>query len=150
MDEYQTFCHQKATDEFFLKVVEAREEFVSDASGRVTHFLLHQNGRIQQGPRISDTVVERVAITLPRTVLEKYVGTYELRRGFDLVITLQGDQLMSQATGQAGAPLFAETETRFFLKVVDARIEFFRDDSGAVTHLELHQGPAEVKGMRKP
>ena len=145
---YPLFAY--AEREFFLKIAEAREEFVTDETGRVTHFILYQNGRVQKGPRISDTVADRVEITLPQAVLERYVGTYELRRGFDLAITLEGGQLRSQATGQGAAPLFAETETKFFLKVVDAQIEFFRDDSGAVTHLVLHQGPAEVKGQRKP
>jgi CubicO group peptidase (beta-lactamase class C family) len=135
--------------EFFLKVVEAREEFVTDATGRVTHFLLHQNGRTQQGPRISDTVVEHVAVSLPGEALIKFVGTYELRPGFDLVIALAGDQLTGQATGQKAAPIFPETETRFFYKVIDAQIEFFTDRSGAVTHLVLHQGPSDVKGRRK-
>jgi len=32
---------------------------------------------------------------------------------------------------------------------VDAEIEFFKDDKGVVTHLMLHQGPAEMKALRK-
>jgi hypothetical protein len=32
---------------------------------------------------------------------------------------------------------------------MDAQIEFFRDDEGAVTHLVLHQGPAEIKAPKK-
>ncbi len=47
------------------------------------------------------------------------------------------------------AALFAESETKFFLKVVDAEIEFFKDDKGIVTHLMLHQGAAEIKAPRK-
>lgn len=72
-----------------------------------------------------------------------------MRPGFDLVITLEGDQLVSQATGQGKIPLFAESETKFFPKVMDAEIEFVKDDKGAVTHLMLHQGPAEIKAPRK-
>jgi hypothetical protein len=36
--------------------------------------------------------------------------------------------------------LFPESETKFFLKVVDAQVSFVKDDQGAVTHLILHQG----------
>ncbi len=32
----------------------------------------------------------------------------------------------------------------FFLKVVDAQVEFFKDDKGNVTHLVLHQGGHEA------
>jgi CubicO group peptidase (beta-lactamase class C family) len=92
---------------------------------------------------------ERKEIKLPVDILSQYVGTYELRPGFDLVITLEGDQLNSQATGQGKVPIYPETETIFFLKVVDAQLEFFKDESGKVTHLLLHQGPAELKAQRK-
>jgi hypothetical protein len=46
-------------------------------------------------------------------------------------------------------PIFAESETKFFPKVVDAQIEFVRDSTGAVTHMVLHQGPAEIKAVKK-
>ncbi|MGH9849424.1 MAG: serine hydrolase, partial [Blastocatellia bacterium] len=51
-----------------------------------------------------------------------------------------GDSLMTQATGQPKFELFPESETRFFLKVVEAQVTFVKDDKGAVTHLILHQG----------
>jgi len=47
------------------------------------------------------------------------------------------------------APLFAESPTEFFLKVVDAEIEFFKDDKGIVSHLMLHQGAADIKAPPK-
>jgi hypothetical protein len=65
------------------------------------------------------------------------------------VITLEGDQLYSQATGQPKVPIFAETETKFFLKVVDAQVEFFKDESGKVLYFVIHQGPAVIKALRK-
>lgn len=135
---------------FFLKVVDAQVEFVTDDQGRVTGLTQRQGGRTLQAPRISDTVVERTAITLPRATLASYVGTYELRPGIHLTITLEGDQVMSQLTGQAKVAVFPESETRFFLKVVDAQLEFFKDGAGAVTHIMLHQGTQNIKGSRQP
>jgi CubicO group peptidase (beta-lactamase class C family) len=134
---------------FFLKVVDAEIEFGKDDKGAVTKQVLHQGGRDMKAPRTSNKVVERKAIAVSPKILAQYTGTYELHPGFDLVITRTGDQLISQATGQDKAPLFAESETKFFLKVVDAEIEFFKDDKGVVTHLMLHQGPAEMKAPRK-
>jgi CubicO group peptidase (beta-lactamase class C family) len=92
---------------------------------------------------------ERKEITVPPAILEKYVGTYELMPNFNLVITVENGQLISQATGQGKLPLFAESETKFFLKVVDAEVEFFKNDKGEVTHLILHQGGQDVKGTKK-
>lgn len=134
---------------FFPKVVDAEIEFGKDDKGAVTYLVLHQGGRDMKAPRTSDKVVERKEITISPKILAQYTGTYEMHPGFDLVITLEGGQLVSQATGQDKMPLFAESETKFFPKAIDAEIEFFKDDKGAVTYLVLHQGAAEVKAPRK-
>ncbi|MEO6568142.1 MAG: serine hydrolase [Opitutaceae bacterium] len=86
---------------FFLKDVDAQVEFVSDEQGRVTDLLIHQGGGTQKARRFSDTVIERQAVSLPRTTLETYVGTYEIpnRAGRGLTVTLEGDQLMGQPMG---------------------------------------------------
>jgi CubicO group peptidase (beta-lactamase class C family) len=137
----------KSETVFFPKVVDAEIEFGKDDKG--AYLVLHQNGRDMKAPRTSDKVVERKEIAVSPKILAQYAGTYELRPGFDMVITLEGDQLISQATGQGKIPLFAETETKFFPKVIDAEIEFLKDDKGAVTQMVLHQGPAEIKAARK-
>jgi CubicO group peptidase (beta-lactamase class C family) len=139
----------KSETTFFPKVVDAEIEFGKAENGAVTYLVLRQGGRDNKAARISDTVLERKEIMVDAAILELYTGTYELKPGFDLVITLEAEQLMSQATGQGKIALFAESETKFFPKVMDAQIEFFRDDEGAVTHLVLHQGPAEIKAPKK-
>jgi CubicO group peptidase (beta-lactamase class C family) len=99
-----------------------------------------------------ETVVlpsERKEIAVPQAVLARYVGTYELLPGFSIVVTLENGQLMTQATDQPKFPLSAESESKFFLKVVDAEVEFFSNAKGAVTHLVLHQGTRDMKGVKK-
>ena len=49
----------------------------------------------------------------------------------------------------AEAQLFAESATRFFLKVVDAQIEFAKDGTGAITGLTLHLPQGDLKAERK-
>jgi CubicO group peptidase (beta-lactamase class C family) len=92
---------------------------------------------------------ERKEITVSPEILKKYVGTYELAPTFSIVITLENGQLMSQATNQQKLPLFAESETMFFLKVVDAQVEFVKNEKGEVTHMMLHQNGRDVKGVKK-
>ena len=135
--------------EFFFKVVDADIDFGKDEKGAVTYLVLHQGGRDTKAPRTSDQVAEHKEVAVSPKILALYPGTYELKPGFDLVITLQGDHLNSQATGQGVVPLFAESETKFFAKVVDAEIEFVKDNKGVVTNLVLHQGTADIKAPRK-
>jgi CubicO group peptidase (beta-lactamase class C family) len=92
---------------------------------------------------------ERKEITLSPEILKQYVGTYELTPNFSLAITLENGQLVSQGTNQGKAPMFAESVTMFFLKLVDAQIEFVKNEKGEVTNLVLHQNGRDVKGVRK-
>jgi CubicO group peptidase (beta-lactamase class C family) len=91
---------------------------------------------------------ERKEVAVSPAILQTYVGTYELAPGFDIVMTLEGNQLMTQATGQPKFPVFAESDTKFILKVVDAQLEFLKNDKGEVTHVILHQGGRDVKGPK--
>jgi hypothetical protein len=81
----------------------------------------------------------RKEIKVAEKILKQYVGDYELQPGFVLSVTLEGTQLFTQATGQAKVEVFAESETKFFLKVVEAQIEFVKDTTGKVTKLILYQ-----------
>jgi len=91
---------------------------------------------------------EHKEIALDAKLLARYVGTYELTADAKMLITLEGNQLSEKLDGQPAFPIFPESETVFFLKVVDAQIEFVRDASGAVTHLILHQGGRDRKAPR--
>lgn len=82
---------------------------------------------------------ERTAIALPATVMARYVGTYQLALDFAIAVTLRGDTLYAQATGQGALRLWPESEADFFYKEVDAQITFVRDAQGAATSLVLHQ-----------
>jgi D-alanyl-D-alanine-carboxypeptidase/D-alanyl-D-alanine-endopeptidase len=82
---------------------------------------------------------ERKAIKVDPKILDAYVGEYQVVPGFGLNVSREGDQLFAQATGQDKFELFAETESDFFLKVVNAQITFVKDDKGQVTQLVLHQ-----------
>lgn len=79
-------------------------------------------------------------ITVPVDTLRTFVGKYRLKDGWEFAITLEGTQLFSQGAGQQRFPLFAESETKFFLKGIAAKFEFIRDANGKVTTAILHQG----------
>jgi CubicO group peptidase (beta-lactamase class C family) len=99
---------------------------------------------------LSPVPKKRVEVLLPEASLERYVGTFELAPTFAIAITRVGAQLFLQATGQPRAPLFAEKEDEFFLKVVDAQVSFTKDSTGVVTGLVLHQGGAHQPAKKRP
>jgi CubicO group peptidase (beta-lactamase class C family) len=93
--------------------------------------------------------VIRAAIAVDPKILADYAGTYQLFPKFDLVVTIEDGKLMTQATGQEKFPIYAESDTKFFLTVVAAEIEFVRDAGGKVTHLILHQGGRDMNAPKK-
>jgi hypothetical protein len=92
---------------------------------------------------------QRKETTVTPDILARCVGTYRMPTGADLTVTLDGSQLKAQLTGQPAFPIFAESATLFFYKVVEATLEFQKDVSGAVTAVRLRQGPIDTVAPRK-
>ncbi len=93
--------------------------------------------------------IARAAITLPPDTLQRFVGEYPLAPNFVITVTRVSDRLMAQATGQPAFELFAESPTKFFLKVVDAQVEFETDAAGEITGLVLVQGGLRQRAPRR-
>lgn len=130
-------------------MVDAQLKFEKDEQVVVTAVILHQNGRDQTAKRISDKVAEKKEVSVAAEILESYVGSYEFKPGVNMVVTLEEGKLVTQLGSQPKVPIFAESETSFFAKVVDATIEFEKDEKGAVTALVLHPGPNNIRAPRK-
>jgi CubicO group peptidase (beta-lactamase class C family) len=90
----------------------------------------------------------RKEVTVDRSVLQQYTGEYELAPGFVLTVRLDGSVLKAQATGQQEVQLYAESQNVFFLKVVEAKIEFIKDSNGKIVSLILHQGGRDLPGQK--
>ena len=95
--------------------------------------------------------VERPAVApvLSPNALREYAGTYPLMPGFDLVVSEQDGVLHAQATGQGAFPLDPVDDGVFAADAYDIEIEFFRNDAGEVTKLDLRQGGNTLSGERK-
>jgi serine-type D-Ala-D-Ala carboxypeptidase/endopeptidase len=92
--------------------------------------------------------VSRKEIQLPAATLDRYVGEYQLAPTFAMVVTREGDGLTIQPTGQGKSRIYAEQDTVFFSKIVDAQISFQVDGAGKVTGLTLHQNGRKVPGAK--
>ena len=94
--------------------------------------------RTADAPAAGGAPAGRVAIKLPTATLDRYVGSYRVGdQSFYIDVKREGEQLFTRGTGQPWAELFAERENLFFLKGVDAQVEFANDGTGGAT---LHQG----------
>ncbi len=90
------------------------------------------------------------AVPVDRKTLESYVGWYEMPTSKSLFhITLVGDKLMAKLDNQDAVRIYPESETSFTYRVIDAKITFVRDSSGAATSLILHQNNVDQIAMKQ-
>ncbi len=121
----------------------------SDNGGQLAGEILRTIAYEYKWPDFGPRVISAGEITLSEDVLSRYTGVYEMAPGVNMRIMLDHGQLISQMTQQGKVPLFAESETMFYPKVVDARIEFPKGDGkGPATQLILHQNGRDMTARR--
>jgi hypothetical protein len=95
--------------------------------------------KLRPRPKAARKRPEPEPVPVPIKVLDEYVGTYRLRKGWYVTISRSGDRLMTQATAEDKFPMTATSETRFWVKDYNAPIIFRRNKAGQVSHF-LYRG----------
>ncbi|MBK7598692.1 MAG: DUF3471 domain-containing protein [Acidobacteria bacterium] len=90
----------------------------------------------------------RPTVRVSADILDSYVGKYELAGSIIVDITRENDRLIAAPQGQQMAELFPESETKYFLKIIDARVEFQKDSSGRVSQFTLQQNGQSMIAKR--
>jgi len=88
-------------------------------------------------------------ISVKPEILRQYIGAYVFSPAFKIDVTLEDGALITQATGQPKLPIYAESETRFFPKLVDATLIFEKDGEGKVMGLTLEQNGRTMRATRQ-
>lgn len=137
-------------DGFYFKDSSSRLTFERNGDGKIESVELTGRDYIAQVAVKTDKPLppDHVEIQLGPEVFDRYVGEYELAPGFIIKVWREDKTFKAQATGQPFFEIYAESESKFFLKVVDAQIEFNKDESGIVTSMTLFQGGREIPGKK--
>jgi CubicO group peptidase (beta-lactamase class C family) len=137
-------------DIFFFQDSPAKLTFIRDASGKIE--AVESQGREFIPVRAIKTDKPlpsgKAEVEISNEVFDQYVGEYELAPGFLIKIWREDRKFKGQATGQMAFDVFAESETKFFLKIVPARMEFNKDDAGNVTGMTFYQNGATLPGKK--
>lgn len=90
-------------------------------------------------------------VTLDSATLQRHVGRYALTPAAVLEVMREGSGLVARLTGQAPLRLHATAPGRFFLKAVDAQLEFeLPADGGSASAVTLVQGGGRQRAARMP
>lgn len=115
-------------------------EFARDNRGGIERLITKSRVASEVWSKTDKPIPTQEGIKVGEAILQSYVGQYEIAPDFMFAVTKEQDRLFVSPTGQETFEIFAETETKFFLKVNDAQLEFVKDDLGKVTKAILTQG----------
>jgi 3-oxoadipate enol-lactonase len=90
---------------------------------------------------------ERATLTVPAETLRAYTGLYETSEGL-VTIGMEGGHLTLQLPGRPAFPLYAESASKFFLKISEIDMEFTKDSAGKVKQALIYQDGATIKASR--
>ncbi|MCX6175189.1 MAG: serine hydrolase [Ignavibacteriales bacterium] len=92
-------------------------------------------------------IEEQKEVKISPEALMKYVGKYQLAPNFILTISVKGEQIFAQASGQPQIEIFPSADNKFYMKVVDAQIQFVKED-GKIASLFLSQNGREIPAKK--
>ena len=121
---------------------------LSNTAGKQIDGLGENIIRIAFGGKIEPPKAPTI-VKVPKEVLKSYEGSYAIAPQFVLTVTVEGDKLMVQATGQPKFEVYPEFQTKFFYKVVDAQLYFVPEKNGKADLLILHQNGTYQVAARK-
>src|SRR5262245_50237197 len=96
----------------------------------------------------AQNIQKRQGTRVDPKVLDSYLGQYELAPKLLLTLRRFRERLTAQITGQPPLAVYAENETRFFWKIVDAQFTVQKDKDGKVTGLLFEQGPIKFNAKK--
>lgn len=91
---------------------------------------------------------EKVAVEVTTDLLDAYLGDYETASGLHLAVTQENGTLFLQPAGQPRIELYPESDTKFFMKVLDTKVTFEVAD-GKGKGLVLLQAGGSIAAEKK-
>lgn len=91
---------------------------------------------------------EPVAIAISPDILKKYIGEYTYLSNRTLFVKMENDQLYLSDDHETWEDMYAESESKFFMKSEDVRFTFIENENGDVTGFILHVEGIEIPGEK--
>ena len=123
-------------------------EFVRNKKGEIVELLTNKLDGNEIWNKTNKPIPDANGIKVDDKILQTYVGEYEITPEMKFTITKEENSIFVQAPGQEKLEMFGETESKFFLKVNDAELEFIKDDSGQIMSVVLNQGGRTIEAKK--
>src|SRR5712692_5430427 len=93
---------------------------------------------------------QHTEIKIDAKLFDQYAGQYSFVDDPEFMLNFwrEGEKFFMQPTNQGRIEIFAESETRFFLKIIEAQATFVRDSQGKVTGLVWRQNGVDNQAKK--
>lgn len=142
---HEVYPNANRADQFFYEDGLMGIHFIRDEAGNVAKAQTTQRGRSQhEAARTSAVVETQKAVQIDAALLQAYAGTYDMGP-FKISFTIENGRIFGQPGDASKEELFAKGNDQFFLKTVDASVEFVRHEN-KVTGVKIFQGNNKFEG----
>jgi len=123
---------------------------LTNLAGARPGFLAHQIAGLADAallPKPPGSLAAKLKeVPIAPSLLADYAGVYQIEDGPGFVVRVRDGHLGTKLGPQPEIPVYAESDSKFFAKAVNAEIGFFRDPAThAITHLTLYQDGDEIE-----
>lgn len=95
------------------------------------------------------TLAERSTVSVPVTTLRNYVGTYTFVNS-TAKVDLRNNRLVLQLSGEADVPLFADSDSQFFVRTTGTEVRFESSANGRVEAMTIRSpGGSPIRCPRR-
>ena len=143
---YNLYPYEK--DRFYFKDYLTTFHFTRDEEEGIDGIVSVHTGGTNKMKKTDKSLAFQPIIDVSPITLKLYVGKYEMEADFPVEITLENDVLMGTSPGQAKMRLYATTKTRFFVKEMDATLEFIQGKEGHFSKLKLVMSGQVINGTK--
>src|SRR6266478_5977875 len=93
---------------------------------------------------------QHTEIKIDAKLFDQYVGQYSFVDDPEFMLNFwrEGEKFFMQPTSQGRIEIFPESETKFFLKIIEAQATFVRDAGGKVTSVVWRQNGTDNKANK--
>jgi len=98
---------------------------------------------------IASSIYKSEIPELTTDLLDTYVGTYLIEKGFKVKIFRKGLVLFNEFDGQPAVELAAETKTKFRVKDFPAKVEFYKSSEDGSMRIILSNGREKYEGIKE-
>lgn len=135
-------------DMFFSEDAKLTLEFLKSNKGAIEKVISKKPTGNEVWNKTNQPIPSENGIKVESSILETYVGEYEIPSIFSFTVIKEQDRLFIQGSDQDKIEMFAETDNTFFVKVNDAQLEFVKDNSGRVIKAILNQAGRASEAMK--